>query len=64
MWLCDTQADCKIYINCKMVCEAKIKELEKKLKRKLTPQEKKYVENLMHHSEQEHKDKQIEEIYA
>ena len=47
-----------------MVCEAKIKELEKKLKRKLTPQEKKYVENLMHHSEQEHKDKQIEEIYA
>lgn len=34
-----------------MVCELMIKEMERKLKRKLTPQEKKKVEEKMHHSE-------------
>jgi len=34
-----------------MVCELLIKEMERKLKRKLTKEEKKKVEEKMHHSE-------------
>jgi hypothetical protein len=46
----------------KMVCQTKIKELEKKLKRKLTPVEKKRIEELMHHTESsEHKHRKEEE---
>lgn len=34
-----------------MVCELVIKELERRLNRRLTPEEKKKVEEKMHHSE-------------
>jgi hypothetical protein len=45
-----------------MVCELIIKQMERKLKRKLTPQEKKKVEEMAHHSKAEHKS--YEEIQA
>lgn len=42
-----------------MVCELKIKELEKKMNRKLTSAEKKYVESMMHHSEIEIREEEM-----
>ena len=36
---------------CKMVCEETIRKMEERLKRKLTSEEKKRVEEKMHHSE-------------
>jgi len=47
-----------------MVCEQKIKELEKKLNRKLTPREKAEVERRMHHNEAHHHNHEEECIPA
>lgn len=44
-----------------MVCEQFIKNMERKLKRKLNPQEKKEIEEKMHHSEI-NKDEKEEEL--
>jgi hypothetical protein len=44
-----------------MVCEQKIKELERRLKRKLTPKEKAEVERKMHHNELGHHNRMEEE---
>ena len=47
-----------------MVCEEMVKELERRLKRKLTPEEKKLVEERMHHSEIYHTNREEELICA
>lgn len=44
-----------------MVCEIKIKELEKQLDRKLTPLEKRKVEEKLHHNEIGHHNRMEEE---
>ena len=47
-----------------MVCEIRIKELERALGRKLTPEEKKKVQERMHHTEQAEIKPEEEMIYA
>lgn len=45
-----------------MTCEQSIKKLEKKMGRKLTPREKKYVEDMMHHVHVELPEDKREEV--
>jgi len=47
-----------------MVCEQMIREMERKLRRKLTPEEKRRVEDKCHHSEINHTNKEEELILA
>jgi hypothetical protein len=47
-----------------MVCEEKIKELERRLKRKLTPAEKRAVQEKMHHNEAHYHEHEEEPICA
>jgi len=47
-----------------MVCEQKIEEMEKMLGRKLTPEEKRKVEEMMHHNESHNHPREEEPIPA
>jgi hypothetical protein len=47
-----------------MVCEQKIKELERRLNRKLTPAEKKAVQEKLHHNEAHTHEQEEEPICA
>jgi hypothetical protein len=48
-----------------MVCQQKIKELERRMKRKLTPAERKAVEEKLHHNEiHKHEREEEEAIVA